>query len=180
MSSEKLSCGDPACGPGFVKWNRLEGPVPHVAVIGVVHDGKSALIVKRGSGVRSARNCWSLPSGLVDVGETIREAFVREVMEETHVKAMHEWTRVIDCYENILHDEQWHWVMILMESVVDDLGTARNREPDKHDEVRTVKLDDLYTMLFDEKEPWQDSMRKTLSENWPKFSFYDKYFWRRK
>ena len=46
----------------------------------VVHDNR-VLLVKRGH--EPALGQWSIPGGLIDVGETLREAVSREVREET-------------------------------------------------------------------------------------------------
>ena len=46
----------------------------------VVHDGR-VLLVQRGH--EPAKGQWSLPGGLIDLGETLPEAVAREVLEET-------------------------------------------------------------------------------------------------
>jgi mutator protein MutT len=54
---------------------------PHVGVGGVVvHEGK-VLLIKRGKDPLKGR--WVVPGGTVEVGETLEEALVREVREET-------------------------------------------------------------------------------------------------
>lgn len=54
---------------------------PLVGVGGiVVHDSK-VLLVQRGT--EPLKGQWSIPGGLIDVGETLREAVIREVREET-------------------------------------------------------------------------------------------------
>jgi ADP-ribose pyrophosphatase YjhB (NUDIX family) len=46
----------------------------------VVHEGR-VLLVQRGR--EPAKGQWSLPGGLIDLGETLPEAVAREVLEET-------------------------------------------------------------------------------------------------
>jgi ADP-ribose pyrophosphatase YjhB (NUDIX family) len=54
---------------------------PEVAVGGVaVHDDR-LLLIRRGHG--PAAGTWSVPGGRVQLGETLHEALVREVAEET-------------------------------------------------------------------------------------------------
>jgi len=53
---------------------------PRVGVGAVVLHGDRVLLVKRGNA--PARGKWSLPGGLVNLGETTRAAVVREVAEE--------------------------------------------------------------------------------------------------
>ncbi len=46
----------------------------------VVNEGR-VLLVQRGT--EPAKGQWSIPGGLIDVGESLREAVAREVLEET-------------------------------------------------------------------------------------------------
>lgn len=46
----------------------------------IVHQGR-VLLVRRGT--EPLRGRWSIPGGLIEVGEMLREAVVREVREET-------------------------------------------------------------------------------------------------
>lgn len=54
---------------------------PLVGVGAVIVDGGRVLLVRRGT--EPLRGQWSLPGGLVEVGEALTAALVREVLEET-------------------------------------------------------------------------------------------------
>jgi 8-oxo-dGTP diphosphatase len=54
---------------------------PMVGVGGVVIDGGRALLIRRGA--PPAKGEWSIPGGMLEVGETIEEGIVRELAEET-------------------------------------------------------------------------------------------------
>ncbi len=54
---------------------------PLVGVGAVVFRGEDVLLVRRGQ--EPARDSWSLPGGLVELGETLEEAIRRELAEET-------------------------------------------------------------------------------------------------
>ena len=54
---------------------------PLVGVGGVVVKESRVLLVQRGTEPLKGR--WTIPGGLIDVGETLREAVIREVKEET-------------------------------------------------------------------------------------------------
>ncbi|MGO8762134.1 MAG: NUDIX hydrolase [Desulfobaccales bacterium] len=54
---------------------------PLVGVGAVVFKGAEVLLVRRGQ--EPARDSWSLPGGLVELGETLAAAIVRELAEET-------------------------------------------------------------------------------------------------
>jgi 8-oxo-dGTP diphosphatase len=57
---------------------------PLVGVGAVVLDGDRVLLVRRGGQPSSGK--WSLPGGLVEVGETTEEAARREIMEECGIR----------------------------------------------------------------------------------------------
>jgi 8-oxo-dGTP diphosphatase len=54
---------------------------PLVGVGAVIFRGEEVLLVRRGQ--EPARNEWSLPGGLVELGETLTAALTREIAEET-------------------------------------------------------------------------------------------------
>jgi len=53
---------------------------PVVAVAAVIVKGGKMLLVKRAN--EPARGKWSLPGGVVELGESLRDALIREVREE--------------------------------------------------------------------------------------------------
>lgn len=57
---------------------------PIVGVGAIVLAGDKILLVKRGN--PPAKGIWSLPGGVVELGERLSEAVAREVMEETGIK----------------------------------------------------------------------------------------------
>jgi 8-oxo-dGTP diphosphatase len=57
----------------------------------VIHDGR-ALLIRRGSAPLQGE--WSIPGGLLEVGETIEQGVVRELAEETGLQV-----RVVDLIE---------------------------------------------------------------------------------
>jgi 8-oxo-dGTP diphosphatase len=56
--------------------------MPEVAAVGAIAVVDGALLLIR-RGQAPSRGRWSLPGGRVETGETVEEAVVREVMEET-------------------------------------------------------------------------------------------------
>lgn len=61
-------------------------PLPEVCVGAVAVDADRLLLVRRGHG--PAAGCWSIPGGRVEFGETLAEAVVREVAEETGLEVV--------------------------------------------------------------------------------------------
>ena len=57
---------------------------------------------------------WSIPGGLVETGETTKEAVIREVQEETGLEIKP--VELVEVFERILRDQQsrveYHYVLI--------------------------------------------------------------------
>jgi 8-oxo-dGTP diphosphatase len=57
---------------------------PLVGVGAIVMRGDSVLLVKRNK--EPSKGMWNIPGGLVEIGETVKDAVKREVMEECGVE----------------------------------------------------------------------------------------------
>ena len=77
----------------------------------VVRDGR-ALIVRRGHEPRKGE--WSLPGGMLDLGESLADAARREVKEETGLDV--EVGPIIETFDRVHRDEQgrirYHFVIV--------------------------------------------------------------------
>ena len=71
---------------------------PRVGVGGVVVNKGRVLLIRRGQPPLKGR--WSLPGGLVEVGETLTQALERELKEETGLRV--EPVQIIGVFERIL------------------------------------------------------------------------------
>lgn len=89
---------------------------PVVAVSAAVTAQGRILLVKRG--IEPARGQWSLPGGGVELGETVREAVIREVREECGLDILP--GAVLAVYDSIMSDNQgaicYHYVIICFRS----------------------------------------------------------------
>jgi 8-oxo-dGTP diphosphatase len=85
-------------------------PVVGIGAI-IIKEGKIALI-KRGN--EPSKGKWSIPGGLVELGENLETAVIREAKEETCLEV--ENPRLIDVVDNVDFDEQgkikYHYVII--------------------------------------------------------------------
>lgn len=86
-------------------------PMVGVGVITFNHENK-ILLVKRGN--EPSKGLWSLPGGLVELGERVREAGIREVKEECNIDIEPE--DVISVVDLILEDSdgkiKYHYILI--------------------------------------------------------------------
>ncbi len=85
---------------------------PIVGVGGILFQDERVLLVRRGR--EPARGQWSIPGGAVDTGETLRQAVVREMREETGIEA--EPVALVKILDRIFRDDQdrvaYHYVLV--------------------------------------------------------------------
>lgn len=85
---------------------------PLVGVAGVVVRGGDVLLIRRGR--EPMLGAWSLPGGLLEVGETTAEGVVREVLEETGVRVRP--LEIVATLDRIVRDDagrvRYHYVLV--------------------------------------------------------------------
>jgi 8-oxo-dGTP diphosphatase len=72
---------------------------PLLGVGGVVIEGDRALLIRRAS--EPLRGHWSIPGGMLELGESLEEGVVRELLEETglHVRVL----ELIEVFDRIVY-----------------------------------------------------------------------------
>lgn len=116
---------------------------PDQPVVGIgaliVHDGKIVLI-KRGN--EPSKGKWTIPGGLVELGENLPHAVIRETLEETCIEV--ENPVLIDVVDNVDRDEagkvKYHYVII--DYLVHVKGGALQAASDAA-ELRWVQFDEV-------------------------------------
>ena len=85
---------------------------PMVGVGGIVLNEGKVLLVRRGQ--QPGYGKWSIPGGMVELGETLTEAIRREVLEECGIEI--ELTDVIAVLERVIRREdervRYHYILI--------------------------------------------------------------------
>ena len=106
---------------------RREFPeVPLVGVGAIIIEDARVVLVKRAHPPLQAE--WSIPGGVLEVGELVREAAVREAHEETGLTV--EPGELLGVFDRVLRDSQqrvqYHYVLIdfLCRRVAGDLAAA--------------------------------------------------------
>ena len=103
----------------------------------IVHDGR-ILLVRRGQG--AGVGLWSVPGGRVEGGESMRDAVVREVHEETGLRVVPD--RWLGWVERI--GRGYHFVIHDFTAVLDaDQGPESARAGDDADDLRWQSLTEL-------------------------------------
>jgi len=113
---------------------------PLVGVGAILLKGDNVLLVKRGR--EPSKGLWSIPGGLVELGEDVRDAIVREVKEETGLHIVP--GELFDVVDAVHRDEQgrvrFHYV------IVDFLAETEERQPvpgSDVDDARWTPIDGL-------------------------------------
>jgi len=91
---------------------RLYPEVPIVGIGAVIVKDNKVLLIKRAG--EPGRGLWSIPGGLVELGEKIKDAVRREVKEETGLEV--KVNEIADVTEIITRDEEgkvkYHFVIV--------------------------------------------------------------------
>jgi len=100
--------------------------IPLVGVGAIIIEDSRVVLVKRAHPPLQAE--WSIPGGVLEVGELVRDAAIREAREETGLVV--EPGELLGVYDRILHHPdkrvQYHYVLIdfLCRRVAGDLAAA--------------------------------------------------------
>ena len=120
--------------------NRRYPERPYAGVGAIVFRGTEVLLVKRGRA--PALGKWSIPGGLVELGESLEAAVRREVLEEAglEVKAID----LVAALDRVIFDRdgriEYHY--ILLDFLCEVVGGRLNAGTDA-DECRYVAMEDL-------------------------------------
>jgi len=151
------------CGV-FVKRLYPDQPVVGIGTV-IIKDGKIVLI-KRGN--EPAKGKWSIPGGLVELGETITDAVIRETREETLLTVDN--PRLVDVVDQVEWDAErkirYHYVIV--DYLVHVVGGSINAATD---------AEELCWVPFDEVEKYDltASFRRFFQNNRVKLSKEDSY-----
>ncbi len=119
---------------------RLYPEKPIVGVGVLIRDGERYLLIRRAS--EPDAGLWSIPGGLVEVGERAAEAAAREALEETGLEV--EIVDVLGVVDKIMRDEEgrvkYHFVIV--DYVATPTGGSLKPSSDALD-ARWVKADEL-------------------------------------
>lgn len=92
---------------------RREYPFRPIVGVGIlIKHGEEYLLIRRAA--EPDRGLWTIPGGLVEVGERVKEAAVREAREETGLEV--EIRDTLDVIDKIVRDEEdrvkYHFIIV--------------------------------------------------------------------
>jgi ADP-ribose pyrophosphatase YjhB (NUDIX family) len=138
----------------FLTMNHQQQVTPKIAVNAVVFNEKREVLLAK----RTDNGLWCIPGGHVDLGETLAQACLRELFEETGLKG--ELVKLVGIYSdtgNSLHIRQgpeWHTVRVSFLCKITG-GTIRPSE--ETSDIRYFDVKDLPPLITDHARRIQDA-----------------------
>jgi ADP-ribose pyrophosphatase YjhB (NUDIX family) len=154
---------------GIHGMNRRYPERPYAGVGAIVFRGTEVLLIKRGS--PPALGKWSIPGGLVELGESLEAAVRREVLEEVGLEVKE--IDLVAVLDRVILDPngriEYHYILLdfLCEIVSGDLKAASDA-----DECRFVAMEDicLYDMTRGTEEVIKRAFEKAKSPGIPVYT----------
>lgn len=113
---------------------------PIVGVGALIIENGKLLLIRRGA--KPGQGKWSIPGGLVELGERVRDAVVREVKEECNLDI--EVEGLMDVFDSITRDEkgrvQYQFVVV---NFLAKIKGGKLKTADDVVEARWVPLNDV-------------------------------------
>jgi len=96
------------------------------------------------------RGHWAIPGGLVEYGETVEQAAIREAKEETGLEV--KLTRLVGVYSDPTRDPRGHYISIayLAETISGELKATTDAEEAKVFKRKPEKLAFDHSKIFDD------------------------------
>lgn len=135
--------------------NPTAGKYPKVTADAVIIKDEKILLIKRG--FDPFKGSWALPGGFIEYGETVEEATVREVKEETGLDV--EPVKLIGVYSSPDRDPRFHTITI---AYACRLKKGEKRKPDGGEDAEDAQwwhLSSLPKLAFDHAQMVKDALR---------------------
>jgi len=121
------------------------GKIPLLAVDAIIYNENGIVLIKRKN--PPFEDKWALPGGFLEYGETVEDAVIREVEEETGLNIKIEG--LLGVYSKPNRDPRGHIVSIVF--VCREIGGKLNASSDARD-VKRFEIDSIPELAFDHNE----------------------------
>jgi 8-oxo-dGTP pyrophosphatase MutT (NUDIX family) len=127
----------------MISLRETKGFVPMFSATGCFLENNGRFLVLRRSDSESQANAWGVPGGGIEKGETVPDATLREIREETGISMQHDslsyWGKVY--IRNSDGDFVYH-----MSSARFPAGSAIRLDPKEHKEYRWVTAEEALSL----------------------------------
>ena len=131
----------------------MEYKNPKLTADGVIIDKNRILLIKRKN--EPFKGKWSLPGGFVEYGETVENAVVREILEETNLSS--EVKELIGVYSEPDRDPRGHTITI---AFLLHIKKGEVKSGDDAADAKFFELKQLPDLSFDHKKIIDDAIRR--------------------
>ena len=125
---------------------------PKLTVDGAIIKEDMVLLIKRKNDPFKGK--WALPGGFVEYGETVEDAVIREINEETGLRT--NIKKIFGIYSDPNRDPRGHTISIVY---LLDILSGKLKGSDDASEAKFFKLDRLPDLSFDHKNIINDILR---------------------
>jgi 8-oxo-dGTP diphosphatase len=132
----------------------IRRPIVGISVVAKTGDGR-LLLIRRGD-----THLWALPGGTLEWGETLRQAAVRELLEEAGVKEV-KLGNLTGVYSDPEHDPRFHAVTILVEALI----AEPSQPPYNPAEVLEARLFSLGELPIELSHGNKDMLERALAQS---------------
>lgn len=136
-------------------WKKGDIITPLLTVDGIVFVGSMLVLVRRRN--KPFKGQYALPGGFVEPGETVEQAVVREVEEETGLKTRVK--KLFGVYSDPQRDPRGHVVTIVY--LLDAVGGSL-RSGDDAAGIKLFPLSELPKLAFDHEKIIRDFIKREL------------------
>ena len=131
----------------------MEYKNPKLTVDGVVIKNSKILLIRRKN--EPFKGKWSLPGGFVEYGETVENAVVRELSEETNLSVGIK--ELLGVYSSPDRDPRGHTVTV---AFLMDVVSGDAKGGDDADEAKFFELQSLPELSFDHDKIIKDAIKR--------------------
>lgn len=112
--------------------------INHNAIAAVVYDDKKRILMQD----HVKYNCWTIPVGKVDEGDTIEGTLIKEVQEECGITPT-KYREITSYLKNYKRDNNLVRVNAHIFEVLEYKGKIRNLEPQKHRSFKFMTISEI-------------------------------------